>query len=132
VGGEAKDAVRRLGRLVHRRRAPLRVLGGRPPLRLGSGKNGLADIQAHAYWKGVEWDLLPLKKFESPCKGIKPPDKEKARKKKEKEAVKIASEMAAQDGKEDGSAPVHDWDFVSPNAIVEEYMENMYRLVSSI
>jgi serine/threonine protein kinase/CRP-like cAMP-binding protein len=100
--------------------------------RLGSGKNGLADIQAHAYWKGVEWDLLPLKKFESPCKGIKPPDKEKARKKKEKEAVKIASEMAAQDGKEDGSAPVHDWDFVSPNAIVEEYMENMYRLVSSI
>ena len=30
------------------------------------------------------------------------------------------------------SKPVADWDFVSPNAVVDEYLENMYRLVSSL
>jgi len=27
---------------------------------------------------------------------------------------------------------VGNWDFTSPNAIIEEYMENMYQCVSSI
>ena len=39
--------------------------------RLGCGKGGIAEIQNHAYWRGVEWDLVHLKKFESPCKGLK-------------------------------------------------------------
>jgi len=32
----------------------------------------------------------------------------------------------------DDTKPVEKWDFVSPKAITEEYMENMFRLVSSI
>ena len=47
--------------------------------------------------------------------------------------VQDATEMAETHGaKDDGSKPVADWDFVSPNAVVDEYMENMYRLVSSL
>ena len=113
----------------------LRLLEQDHNKRLGSGKHGVAEIQNHPFWKkdGVmpEWDLVPLKKFESCCKNIKPPDKPKKKKEKEKAAVEIATELA-ETAKDDGSAPVQDWDFVSPNAIVEEYMENMFRTVEGL
>jgi len=101
--------------------------------RLGCGPGGIHEIQGHPYWGSVEWELVPLKKFESPCVGLKQPEKAKAKKKSEKAAVAIATEMAESAlEKDDSSKPVADWDFVSPNAVVDEYLENMYRLVSSL
>ena len=76
-------------------------------------------------------DLVPLKKFESPLKGVKQVEKGKKRRANEELAAEVAKDIAEGDH-EDGSAPVQDWDFVSPNAIIEEYMENMYQCVSAI
>ena len=109
----------------------LRLLEQDPSKRLGCGSKGTKEIFDHPYWKGVEWEMLPLKKFESPCKGVKPPDKPKRRKEKEKAAVETAGEMANHTQSDD-KLLVSDWDFVSPSAIVDEYMENMYRLVSAL
>ena len=102
--------------------------------RLGCGGEGVLEIHRHPYWKVVEWDLVPLKKYESPCKGLQAG---KTSKKKQREniqaAIDVAQEIAKADKDDLGdSAPVVDWDFVAPTAIVEEYMENMYHCVSAI
>jgi hypothetical protein len=99
--------------------------------RLGCGPAGPQEIFDHPYWRGIEWDLVPLKKFDSPCRGLKGPRKQK--KEGEKKAEQIAadiSEAEAEGG--DSEYAVGNWDFVSPSAIIEEYMENIYLCVSSI
>jgi len=99
--------------------------------RLGCGAAGLSEILDHPYWKGVEWDLVPLKKFESPCIKLKAPPKRK--KDKENLAVQIANDISEAEREEpDQEYNVANWDFVSPTAVVEEYMENMYQCVSAI
>ena len=86
--------------------------------RLGSGPSGINEILDHPYWHGVEWDLVPLKKFESPCLGVKAPAKRK--KDKENLAVQIASDIAEAGSEEqDEEYNVANWDFVSPTAVVE-------------
>jgi len=104
--------------------------------RLGCGPEGVAEIQRHPYWGGVEWDLLPLKKFESACKDLHVGQKTSKKKKREKEeaAIEVASEINQADANadKDQSAPVSNWDFVAPTAVIEEYMENMYHCVSAI
>ena len=52
--------------------------------RIGSGPAGINEILDHPYWKGVEWDLVPLKKFDSPCRALKAPAKRKKDKIKRK------------------------------------------------
>ena len=99
--------------------------------RLGSGPTGTAEIQAHPYWGSVEWDLVPLKKFDSPLKGVKKGNGGEKRRANEERAVGIAQEMV-EGAEDDGSQPVRDWEYVAPSAIVEEYMENMYRLVAQL
>ena len=92
---------------------------------------GINEILEHPYWRGIEWDLVPLKKFESPCKGLKGPPKRK--KEKENQAVQIANDISEAEREEpDSEYNVSNWDFVSPTAVIEEYMENMYQCVSSI
>jgi len=92
---------------------------------------GLTEILDHPYWRGIEWDLVPLKKFESPCKNLKAPPKRK--KDKENLAVQIANDISEAEREEpDQEYNVANWDFVSPTAVVEEYMENMYQCVSAI
>jgi len=92
---------------------------------------GLSEILDHPYWRGIEWDLVPLKKFESPCKALKAPPKRK--KDKENLAVQIANDISEAEREEpDQEYNVANWDFVSPTAVVEEYMENMYQCVSAI
>jgi len=99
--------------------------------RLGCGTGGLAEILDHPYWRGIEWDLVPLKKFDSPCKNLKAPPKRK--KDKENLAVQIANDISEAEREEpDQEYNVANWDFVSPTAVVEEYMENMYQCVSAI
>jgi len=99
--------------------------------RLGCGPSGINEILEHKYWRGIEWDLVPLKKFESPCRGLKAPPKKK--KEKENQAVQIATDMSeAEREPEDLEYNVGSWDHVSPTAVIEEYMENMYQCVSSI
>ena len=48
----------------------LRFLDQNHKTRLGSGPEGASEIYNHPYWGNVEWDLVPLKKFESPLKGV--------------------------------------------------------------
>ena len=99
--------------------------------RLGCGPSGTGEILDHAYWRGIEWELVPLKKFESPCKNIKAPAKRK--KDKENLAVQIANDISEAEREEpDSEYNVSNWDFVSPTAVIEEYMENMYQCVSAI
>jgi hypothetical protein len=45
--------------------------------RLGCGARGVSELLDHPYWRGIEWELVPLKKFDSPCKGLKGPRKQK-------------------------------------------------------
>ena len=74
---------------------------------------------------------MPLKKFESPCVKLKAPAKRK--KDKENLAVQIANDISeAEREQADGEYTVANWDFTSPNAVIEEYMENIYQCVSSI
>ena len=99
------------------------------------GRDQLTDFAApdpvRRYWRSIEWDLVPLKKFESPCKGLKGPPKKK--KEKENQAVQIATDMSEAEREEpDQEYNVASWDHVSPTAVIEEYMENMYQCVSSI
>jgi len=99
--------------------------------RLGCGTRGVSDILDHPWWEGIEWDLVPLKKFDSPCKNLKAPAKRK--KEKENLAVQIANDISEAEREEpDQEYNVANWDFVSPTAVVEEYMENMYQCVSAI
>ena len=99
--------------------------------RLGCGPTGINEILDHPYWRGIEWDLVPLKKFESPCRNLKAPAKRK--KDKENLAVQIANDISEAEREEpDQEYNVANWDFVSPTAVVEEYMENMYQCVSAI
>ena len=102
---------------------------------LEPGRGQLTDFAApdpvRRYWRSIEWDLVPLKKFESPCKGLKGPPKKK--KEKENQAVQIATDMSEAEREEpDQEYNVASWDHVSPTAVIEEYMENMYQCVSSI
>ena len=74
---------------------------------------------------------MPLKKFDSPCVNLKAPAKRK--KDKENLAVQIANDISeAEREAPDQEYDVAEWDFVSPTAVVDEYMENMYQCVSSI
>jgi serine/threonine protein kinase len=104
--------------------------------RLGCGSKGISEVHNHPFWRDVEWDLVPLRKIASPCKGVKGPRKAKERREAQAAAVEIAGELA--DVSIDSSAPgdddrrIDDWEFVSPNAFVEEYMENMFRSLASM
>ena len=99
--------------------------------RLGCGPSGTGEILDHAYWRGIEWELVPLKKFESPCKGLKGPPKRK--KEKENQAVQIANDISEAEREEpDSEYNVSNGVFVSPTAVSEEYMENMCQCGSSV
>ncbi len=97
--------------------------------RLGCGTRGVDEILEHAYFGGIEWELVPLKKYKSPCVNLKGPPKKK--KDGDSKAVQMANSMLEADSVKDESA-VADWNFVSPHAITEEYMENVYKCVSNI
>ena len=57
----------------------------------------------------------------------------KRKKEKENQAVQIASDIIEAEREEaDTEYVVGNWSFTSHNAIIEEYMENMYQCVSSI
>ena len=101
--------------------------------RLGCKAAGSDEIKAHKYFAGVDWEIVSSCKLPSPLKGVKGVPKRK--KDKEQQAQRTAHAMADADTK-DGYAEEADkvatWDYVSPVAISEEYLESMYRCVSSI
>jgi len=107
--------------------------------RLGCGSAGVMEIKNHAYFKAhadfeeVDWDIVPACTVPSPLMGVKGVPKRK--KDKEQQAQRTAHNMLEADLKDSSSAAedvVHTWDYVSPVAITEEYLESMYRCVSSI
>ena len=83
----------------------------------------------------MDWDLVPACKIPSPMKGVKGIPKRK--KDKEAQAQRTAGNIAEADKAEVDSEKVQEytvgtWDFVSPKAVTEEYMESVYQCVSSI
>jgi len=103
--------------------------------RLGSGPRGVLEIKEHAYFADVDWELVPVCTLPSPMKGVKGIPKRK--KDKETQAQRTACNIAEADKAEVDSERVQEnnvgtWDFVSPKAVTEEYMESMYQCVSSI
>jgi len=103
--------------------------------RLGSGKTGLEDVKSHAYFAGVDWDIVSACKVMSPMKGVKGAPKRK--KDKETQAQRTAGDIAEADKAEVDPLHLHEynigtWNFVSPTAITEEYMESVYQCVSAI
>jgi len=103
--------------------------------RLGSGPRGVLEIKEHAYFAHVDWELVPACTLPSPMKGVKGIPKRK--KDKETQAQRTACNIADADKADFDSKTVQEynvgtWDFVSPKAVTEEYMESMYQCVSSI
>lgn len=101
--------------------------------RLGCGSAGPDEIKRHPYFKGIDWDIVPSCTLPSPLKGVKGVPKRK--KDKELLALRTAQTMHDADLKQNADSDedvVHTWDFVSPTAIEEEYLESMYRCVSTI
>ena len=99
--------------------------------RIGCGPEGSDEIKEHKYFEGVDWDIVSACKLPSPLKGVKGVPKRK--KDKEQQAQRTAHNMLESDQKEQAQeGTVHTWDYVSPVAIQEEYLESMYRCVSSI
>lgn len=99
--------------------------------RIGCGAKGAEEIKAHKYFDGVDWDIVAACKLPSPLKGVKGVPKRK--KDKEQQAQRTAHNMLESESKDQAvDETVHTWDYVSPAAIAEEYLESMYRCVSSI
>mmetsp|Transcript_3492 Transcript_3492/g.10813 ORF Transcript_3492/g.10813 Transcript_3492/m.10813 type:complete len:569 (-) Transcript_3492:713-2419(-) len=103
--------------------------------RLGSGRRAAAEVKEHKYFAGVDWDIVALCKVPSPMKGVKGAPKRK--KDKETQAQRTAGDIAEADRAE--VDPLHrneynvsTWDFVSPTAVTDEYMESVYQCVSAI
>jgi len=103
--------------------------------RIGCGEKGDVEIKQHNYFEGVDWDIVSACKVASPMKGVKGVPKKK--KDKEVQAQRTAGEIAAADSAEVAEQHfeeynIDSWNFVSPTAISEEYMESVYACVSSI
>ena len=99
--------------------------------RIGCGERGNIEIKEHKYFASVDWDIVSACKVPSPLKGVKGVPKRK--KDKETQAQRTAHNLQEGEVKEQSSEEiVHTWDYVSPVAITEEYLESMYRCVSSI
>jgi len=111
----------------------LRLLEWAPAKRLGTAE-GSAAIKKHKYWGDIEWQLVDGRKLASPLKHYVQnrsgprPDKLK---KQQRAAVDTAAKMAKaeidqQTDKAQRAADldVNGWDFVSPHAINQEYVES--------
>ena len=123
-----------------------RLLLWAPHKRLGAPEQGgAATLKAHPYWKDPEWDLVEHRRLPSPLKpwlGRRVKPSEQKLRKQQRAAVETAKEMARAD-KKDHLHDAHQkhasskkiphnkeldlpgWDFVSPEAITQEYMETM-------
>jgi len=99
--------------------------------RIACKGHGVAEIKQHAYFSDVDWDIVKACKLPSPLKGVKGVPKRK--KDKETQAQRTAHSLLEGDNKEQQQQEtVSTWDYVSPVAVTEEYLESMYRCVSSI
>jgi hypothetical protein len=99
-------------------------------VRCGSAACDTAELCASVV-RQVDWDIVKACKLPSPLKGVKGVPKRK--KDKETQAQRTAHSLHEGDIKEQmHQETVSTWDYVSPVAITEEYLESMYRCVSSI
>ena len=124
-----------------------RLLLWAPHKRLGAPEQGgAATLKAHPYWRDPEWDLVEHRRLPSPLKpwlGRRVKTSGQRLRKQQRAAVETAKEMARADKKDHlreahqqhtstRRMPPHNkahdlpgWDFVSPEAITQEYMETM-------
>jgi len=119
----------------------LRLLEWTPSKRLGS--KGSDEIKKHKYWNEPEWPLVDARKMPSPLlsyvQGRSGPRADKL-KKQQRQAIETAVNMAKADfaGGNPEHKPMTDnlvvagWDFVSSNAINEEYVESQVASVSMV
>jgi len=134
------------------------LLEWRPDKRLGGGGKqsnaaaGAADVRSHKYWRAPEWLLVESCRLPSPLKeyvdarGSAKPNEGKM-KKLQRAAVETAVRMASAEtkvasneggkmhtsvGTTERELEVAGWDFVSPHAIEQEYVETLASSVSLI
>lgn len=118
-----------------------RLLLWAPHKRLGAPEQGgAATLKTHPYWQDPEWELVEQRRLPSPLRpwlGRRITPSETKLRKQQRAAVETAKEMASADEKDQRRSskrlPHHKeldlhlpgWDFVSPEAITQEYMETM-------
>jgi len=115
----------------------LRLLEWAPNKRLGAGAKGAAEIQKHKYWGDVEWQLVNARKLPSPLlhyvqhKGQPRPEKLRKQQRAAQDTAQnlSTSDAAAAKAGSDGNT-VDGWDFVSPQALSTEYIENQSNAAS--
>ena len=120
-----------------------RVFVYHPSNRLGSAERCGADIKAHRIFEGVDWELVEQRRLPSPLtdllrvspQGGGSNTEETAS--KEEAGIKIAMKMEAKDevsiqsGQTDSNT-IDGWDYVSPEAITREYLEQVALCVSAV
>jgi len=127
-----------------------RLLLWSPTKRLGGPEQGGSQVlKSHPYWNDPEWDLVEHRRLASPLKpwlGRRVKPNEQKLRKQQRAAAETAKEMAKADTKDklkegggkhglmkhgsskhasDAKLDIVEWDFVSPEAITQEYMETM-------
>ena len=134
------------------------LLDWRPEKRLGGGKHActpkaLDEVRGHKYWGQPEWPLVEACRLPSPlrpyvdARARAKPTETKLRK-QQRAAVETAQKMASLERKaalgEQGSSTsgpserdvarlgVPGWDFTSPHAIAQEYVETIASSVSLV
>jgi len=101
--------------------------------RLGSGPRGSAEIFEHPLWEGLDWDIVEKRTMPSPMMSLERSKLGRKKKEKENQAQQTASDLAEAEREEyDDEYHLKSWDFVSPAAIAEEYLENINHCVSTI
>jgi serine/threonine protein kinase len=101
--------------------------------RLGSGPRGSAEIFEHPFWAGIDWELVEKRTMPSPMLALERTKLGRKKKDKEDQAQQTASDLAEADREEyDRELHLQAWDFVSPSALVDEYLENINHCVSTI
>mmetsp|Transcript_18327 Transcript_18327/g.53484 ORF Transcript_18327/g.53484 Transcript_18327/m.53484 type:complete len:868 (+) Transcript_18327:207-2810(+) len=100
--------------------------------RLGSGPKGFVEIQEHPIWEGLDWDIVEKRTMPSPMLSLER-SKLGRKKKEENQAQQTANDLLEADREAyDDEYHLKAWDFVSPAAIAEEYLENINHCVSTI
>lgn len=117
------------------------LLHKNPAKRLGCGDDGIATIQVHPFFRGLDWEMLDRKLLTSPLRRewyVREPDVTLSRQFRNGEDISKVVEklqhiqldtggaIGSVDG-ESGPGMVPGWDYVNPRAPYDEYLHSPYQ-----
>ena len=107
-----------------------------PTARLCCGPEGIKEMHRHAFFKGLDWAVIDMRKMPSPLRPewyIREPDVQMSRQfRNGEDIVKVVGKLQsiALDGqpgrRETGPGMVPAWDYVNPRAVYSEYVSSPY------